>query len=268
MKIIHFIVLLLALLFSPAFATVALDGHASNFNNGGGTTGTVTLTTTANDLVVVCASLYGNTSTVPTVSSISSSHLSSGSWTKRSSVSGLYVSGNGADLECWWAHAASALSAEVITVTGTGASDTMSIFALAFSGANTSSPFDGNVSLPATNSNLTATSSDVTLSSVSTTSAAGMLFSAFTSLANISGLLPLAAPTNFTNLDTVSGSGSSTYNDGQDATFSYAAAQSSITISYGGGVSPSPRWLAVADAIVPSGAVASPPTRTLLGVGK
>ena len=141
---------------SPVSPAIQMDGYATNGTNGGPiTTGTVTLSTTqANDVIVLGVSTGGfwNASLVDHVSSTSGLV-----WKRRNRrwQSGGYKDNaghtdinGGLDTEIWWAHAPVALSGEVITVhmaTGSlGGTGSISLLAFGVSGANYTTPWDAH----------------------------------------------------------------------------------------------------------------------------
>lgn len=121
----------------PAWAALALDGSAHA--NHTGTSSTATLTTSStNDVIVVFI--------VANVSAINSVTDTAGlSWSQRATT----TDGSGNWIFEWTAISAGALSSDVITVTPSASTFT-TIDAFGISGANTVTPFDSNVGLPAT----------------------------------------------------------------------------------------------------------------------
>ena len=135
---------------------LAMDGYATGHANGGPvTSGTVTLSTTqANDVIVLGVSTGGfwNAAMVDHVTSTSGLV-----WKRRNRrwQSGGYKDNEGhtyidqgLDTEIWWAHAPLALSGEVITVhmvTDTdGGTGSISLLAFGVSGANYTTPWDAH----------------------------------------------------------------------------------------------------------------------------
>jgi hypothetical protein len=119
---------------------LTIDGTPVANSNGGGTTLTLTFSTTkTNDIIYVCADLYA--AHVTTIAD------SPGGLTWH--TIGSATDGSGM-VSAYWALASSTLSLDVITIT---ANSTTSIFdggVIAINGANTSSPLDPNGALPAT----------------------------------------------------------------------------------------------------------------------
>lgn len=158
---------------------LAIDGTAGGqFSTTN--TGTVTLTTTqANDVIVLMfyAQNTTHTNVLETVSSVTSAHLT---WVKRKAYSWkLNTTNIYNDLEIWWANASAALTSEVITVTLTGPIDDAAYQAFGVSGCPTpSSPWDTNASLAGANNswiNNTGSATPLVVSAVSTTAASGLL---------------------------------------------------------------------------------------------
>ena len=123
--------------------TLALDG--SDVQNGNSTTSVVfTLSTTnTNDIIYVCVKY--NT-TVPTISDTAGL-----TWTTRQSQTS-------DDVITFYAVSAAALSSNTITVTGSASIDLCGV-AFGISGADTSTKFDSNASIPAVNTNDTSATS-------------------------------------------------------------------------------------------------------------
>lgn len=95
-----------------------------------------------NDVLVATISLPAGT----TASAIADNSGATSAWTPRASV----VSGASDNLYSWWAKANSNFTGATVTVTLSGASVSVPwITAFAITGANTTAPFDGNGSLPA-----------------------------------------------------------------------------------------------------------------------
>jgi hypothetical protein len=268
-KILAAILIIILLCAGPCLAAVALDGHSSGTSTGS-TTATVNITTTGtNRIVVVCSFQYSNTG-VAQRTILGVADVAGLTWTARGlGVGGNFNTNNQSFAQCHWALAASALTADTITVTASGATDTTALFVTGWSGVNTSTPFDVNGSLPAYASNLTAAVSDISVAGVSTTNANTCAFALFTTNNNVGGALPTTAPTGFTNTtDITNVSNASTFNDGQSATEVFTSAQSGITVTFNPGNFQNARWLLIVDALQQASASTAPPLRSLLGVGK
>jgi hypothetical protein len=134
----------------PPTPTLSLDGSATGtFSTT--TAGTVTLTTSqADDVIVVVVATEKNGALTPVTSVSDTGGLT---WTQRAewdeSTADGGAFGSQQTLQTWWAHSPTALSSRVITVTcGGGATDDATIVAFGVHGADTSNPFDTNASLP------------------------------------------------------------------------------------------------------------------------
>ena len=128
-----------------------IDGHAVDSSWHTGTSTTVTLTTAfAGDAIVIC--MVGETigSGPPPVTSISSAHTTGWTLYER------FPYGSDVGMEIWYGFAATALSAEVITVTAAGGVDTGAVIAFgihdAAGGAYSTCPFETGSAQPATGS--------------------------------------------------------------------------------------------------------------------
>jgi hypothetical protein len=124
---------------------LSIDGSASNTATTS-TAPTVTLSTTlANDIIVV-ALFSAKVTTPATVTTISDT--AGLTWAKRSSRQ--YLSGTQDNLEVWWALSSGILSSDVITVNLNSAPSQSTLIAFGVNGADLTSPWDPNASLPVT----------------------------------------------------------------------------------------------------------------------
>src|SRR5712692_6638399 len=144
---------------------LALDGHAT-----GGvsnlTSFTVSLTTTnATDVIIANVTMFASPATIA-VSSLNSTNLPSSGWTRRIQRQN---SGSESEEE-WWTKSSQTLSAESITVT-LNASGFANASIFGVSGANTTSPFDPNLTSP-----VSGTLGSLTVTGVTTTNANDFLF--------------------------------------------------------------------------------------------
>lgn len=201
----------------------SVDGSGVTGTQGSGTSKALPALTTsvANDLIVLFVAVSAN-GTVPTVTSISSAHLT---FNKRTNHSHASASPN-TQTEIWTARASGTLSSEVITVTLSGAPDCWVIAAQAFQNVATAI-FDPNISLPAFGDGSNATS----VSGVSTTNSNDLLIGSwsFTSQpapSPPSGWTTIAGPTSLL------GGGFSTL---LCAYLSVSAPQSAITVTTAAG---------------------------------
>lgn len=150
---------------------LSFDGYAANAGSAHGA-GTVTLTTTNNDDVIVLGVYVeraGQSGTAQ-VSSVSGGGLS---WQFLKAVT--WTSAGGSDVEIWWAHAPSPLITAVITINFNGTNDDYAALAFGVSGANWAAPWDTNASLPA--SATQTTSGSPTVGGISTTALNTMVIS-------------------------------------------------------------------------------------------
>jgi len=252
----------------------AYDFNTINYNNfnvtlgGTGTIGT-TLTFTFTGLLttdVVIALIGINNSSVAqvTVGSVSGGGLT---WTKRASQA--FLDGGNfqyIDFEIWWAPATSTLTSQAVTATfaasATSVGATIKVFA--FSGANTSTPFDPVSTAFLLNTTTSTTTPQTTLT---TTNANDVLFAA---IFNGSGT-PSSWTTqaSFTTLGTVNGFAGSpnftqAYEQGEYEVVS--STQTALTIGF---TDASNTFVLFADAIKAAGAAATlPPQRASSGVGQ
>lgn len=244
-----------ALLFaSHAWAVLALDGTPQTGSISGAAASTVASaafsTTASNDVVI--ALITTSNATASTVSSISGGGLT---WTKRKQFTILTSSFTTGSIEEWSAVAASPLTSQVITanLSITALSATISVFA--FSGGNTTTPFDVNAALPATNSDVTGTSTIPTVSAISTTNANTALI-AFVSTPGAAGSA-LTDPASFTQLIFNNGFSGTPNFLGGAAQSDYrivSSTQSGISVAY----STVTNWGMLVDAVQMAGAAPSP----------
>lgn len=230
--------------------SLSLDGHISAgliSTAVSSIASTAKLTTTsANDIIVTLVCVVNNGGAATTVSSVSASGGTGtvGAWTKRfSSGSVLIGSGAHADLEIWWALASTTLSSMGITVNTNAPPGMVDFCTFAVSGANTTTPFDTNGSIPAS---ATSQSSSATPSvgGVSTTNANTLLF-AVTAASNVGSPGAGYSSIDVTNVN-------SQDNEYQIVT----AAQSSISVAFGSGDVGTEGFAIVADALQQASAVA------------
>lgn len=239
---------------------LALDGTPQSGSTSGAATATVVtssalVTTGTNDVIVALIAISDGTN-ARTVSSVSGGGLT---WAKRSGISGTNSSFAHGDLEVWYATTTSTFNSTV-TANLSGTAEEIVIVAFAASGANTTTPFDVNASLPATNSNLTGTASDPA-ATISTTNANCFLFAAGNDTGGTwnGGSAP-TAPSGFTRAAFISGfSGSPNFwpNDEDGVYKIVSSTQSSLAITWGTTAS---NWFAIGDAIQAASAGGSTPT--------
>lgn len=164
----------------PAFAALSIDGSASA-SSGASTPKTCTLTTTsANDIIIVV-----------TTGNVLSTSVTGGSLSFTNEKQ--FTSGSD-DTVVWYAVASGTLSSTALTINFSSATFNAA-WCFGVSGANTSSPWDGNAALPVT---FTSISSSTPGPSYSTTNANTMVIVAATT----GGTGSPSAPTGFTLIGT------------------------------------------------------------------
>ncbi len=178
-----------------------IDGAAAIAGSqGGGTTFPITLTTaSSNDvIVVVMYNENGNSGNpIRTITGVSGGSLA---WSQRSSTS-IGGASNPSNIGCWYALAASPLSAVTITVTLSGATDDYVLAAFGINGLITP-PFDTNISLP---NGVTANSGPLS-TTINTTQFNDFIFTAVGNVATSIANLPNAGFTFLTGASTNAGS--------------------------------------------------------------
>lgn len=203
----------------------AIDGHATGTFSGTNT-GTVTLTTTsANDVIVVMISSE-KIASAQTVSTVTSSQVT---FAKRAGLAFVNANNNSnQNLEIWWGKAPAALTAEVITITLSGNIDDASYTAFGVSGAaNPASPWDTNVSVPASNKNTSGTASTVTVSGVTTNSSIPMMIGMYGSSTNATSTI-----TGFTQISQITNPGGALFSTTAAYFENFSNAQSSASYVY------------------------------------
>jgi hypothetical protein len=246
-----------------------LDGHANGIHSGG-TTCTVTLTTTqTNDIIIVGTAVGNNSSTPPTVSNVSGGGLT---WARRSRAQCLTVTtGNSgySTTEEWWALAPTALTGTVITITYSGTIDDSAAVAFGVNGCNTSTPFDTNGSLPVNafgGGQGAGLLGGAAATAKLTTSSANTLAIGWTSAFDAgTTYTPSMAPSGFTLIDDATAGALGSGN----AYGTFASPQSGTTVTWGDSPHTSTlQMVYILDALVsgssPGGSAGSLP---LLGVG-
>jgi hypothetical protein len=202
------------------------EGHA-NFGGTGGTVTGFTTTLTDDIIIVIVANETTTSGAFRPVSSVSGGGLT---WALRKQLqwnAGSHTNAN--NLEVWWAHAPTALSAVTITVAVSGGSvDDGTIDVFAVHGADTTTPFDPNGSLPASN---TGTASDPSVASVSTSAGNSFLFSVYATPHPGAADAP---NTGFTKIANFTNGGGTDYSTQQSQSKEFLTAQSGLTVTYNG----------------------------------
>lgn len=123
---------------------LSIDGSPGSASFGGAGPGVVAITTSmADDIILIAVGVEKNATAVQTVTSIDD--VAGLIWNFRKAQDET----NQQRLELWWAHAPAALTANNITVNISAATDDGILLAFAVNGANLTTPFDVNGSLPA-----------------------------------------------------------------------------------------------------------------------
>lgn len=179
---------------APASVVPSTDGAAAKGHGGGTnvlTTNDVTLTNATANAILVATIYHELNGALPTITSVTGASLT---WTKRSGV----ATGGISSLEVWWALAPTPLSGVTITVNFSGNYDAAAIIVVPFKNANTSTPWDSNVAVPASTTSV-GTGADYTPSVVVSTTANNclLLYSAGT---NQSWGLPDTVTPGFTSI--------------------------------------------------------------------
>jgi hypothetical protein len=117
--------------------SVAVSNYTSTMS-----TSTLSCTKSNNIIVVFIASEYRNQSTGTTISSVSGGSLT---WNRRTTN---YRQGDQSQ-EIWWAYSPGIFNSTITATFGGGPVDDATITAFGLNGANISSPWDTNISLPA-----------------------------------------------------------------------------------------------------------------------
>jgi hypothetical protein len=232
---------------------LALDGSVSGTFSQTGSKVVALTTTQADDVIIVIVANEKNTAdnSFTTVTSITD--VAGLTWTRRSQTQWVVTSGSVTRqcLEVWWAHAPGALSADNITVNcantdNTGVhplvTDDSCVVAFGVSGANFTSPFDGNGSLPAQATDVTGSNVARQVTGISTTNTNTFMLAAMANSFNQSA----TTPTGFTNIASPSNAGGSLFEYLATDYKVQSAAQSGITVTEG---SNGQNWGMVVDAI-------------------
>lgn len=212
----------------------------------------------AGDVVVLYLNPVTNFGSAQTVTSITGTTLTT--WTRRGGITPFVFGPFGVNLESWWAVAPST-GTDTLTITYNGSSANIAqefVVYYAISGANTTTPFDVNVSLP----QATRISGGVTpAQTISTTNANTFILSA---LSNI-GASPPDPGTGYT------GGPNNASSPAFDSQYKIVSSvQTSLAVNWGPNDASAVFDMAMmSDAVQIAGAgAAAPPMRTLMGVGQ
>ena len=241
-------------------AAPTVDGSALNGVTSA-SSGTVTLTTSLTNDIIVVVVMAENTSGSPvSVSSVSGGSLS---WAKRAAVSGTIAQAGGAgncvgDHEVWWALSAAALSATVITVNVSSSVDAMSLVAFGVNGTKTSAPWDSNAGNPITqayNSVATAIQENIT-----TTEANDLIIGTYSECRNATH----TAGTNYTAIQQQLTGGTNWDKVGVEQK-GVTTTQSGLLVDW---MTATASWFNVTDALTADSAPVNPISLPLVGVGR
>lgn len=241
---------------SASHATLSLDGQVLSSSSCSASPCTVSLTTTkTNDVIIVFAKNF--TGSAGGVTGISDT--AGLSWAKRTATSA--TNGTVGNLEEWYAVSTGILSSDTISVAWSGGVFSR-ISAFGINGANTSLPFDSNVSLPADASSISGSATSLS-NTVSTSNANDMLIVALACGNAVNcGATSITEPSGFTQVNGYTGSDTG-YNI-------VSAIQSSVTQTYSWSTAGSQQQLFISDAIVASGGspkAPSPASNLFFGSG-
>lgn len=127
----------------------------------GTTSATATISTGGTDRILILDVAVGGAASQPNVATVTDT--SGLTWTKRANFN-FGVAGALQSIERWWAYAPAQITNNIITMTGNAATTGCRIGAYSMVNVNLTTPFDPNVSLPATLAQTTATSASVNIS--------------------------------------------------------------------------------------------------------
>lgn len=189
--------------------TLALDGSANTIWSRTAHGSASLTTTSADDVIILIIANEKNTDDASDTTVTSVSDTAGLTWTLHKQFNWQITHGSVTrqDMEIWWAHAPSALTGDTITVTTAntstnalaGLTDDSCFVAFGISGANFTSPFDTNVSIPASGADPSQGNSTMTrqVTGISTTSVDTMLISAMANSFNQTGT-SITSPSGFT----------------------------------------------------------------------
>ena len=219
----------------------------------GAGSGTIAYTTVGTDNIIVLFSQSSpnHTSGSVDISTVTDTH--SLTWTKKTSLHILSASSPNVDntQEVWWAHAATALSG-TITVTYGATIDDAALTTVSVSGVyDPTSPWDPNVSLPATASNTTGSAAipSVTLSTTAASTLVLGFYGAPINHAETSGANSLFLTAHQNN------AGGTNWGYNYVGEMAFTSPQTSVTASFGSSVS---RWGFIVVALDGTTSVTSP----------
>lgn len=247
-----FLALLLCCFANPALATLTQDGFQTA-NNTSTSVGVATTTSNSNDVIIaiaICNNTVAGGNAACGVTSVSGCGLT---WALRIAND----DGAGSMLETveeWYAIAASPLSACTITAAYSGGPSAARIIVWGINGANTTTPFDTNGSVPATSRATTAT----TLSETVTTNNPKTFLFAVLRINGSNAISGLSRPTSFATLGSAG-----TFSD--QSFLVVSSLQSSFTETYSWTSASQASAVMIADAVQD---VTSPSTQNAIWFGE
>lgn len=167
-RFLALVAILCCLWAAPAKAVFAIGNLADNSTIHSASSGTLTISVSAGSIILVETQI-ANTTTTLSITSVTSPNLT---WVVKGAIARVDTSVDTAhaDHEVWWAYSSGALTNQVITVNFSGVAVDAHIHATELQGVlNPSSPWDTNVSLPATNGGTSGVAANITLSTTSST---------------------------------------------------------------------------------------------------
>lgn len=270
-NIIRAIGLIVGLWAYPAEATPpAIDASSASLGAfSGASSGSFTVSTTASSTIVVLFIAAERTNAQGSSATVSSVAGGSLTWHLRKQKQDAWggsqcIAGAGnpcfGDTEEWWASASSPLSSASITVTFAQTIDNATMVAFGVTGAgSTSTPFDNNASLPATQSSTSGVSQNATVA-VSTTQKSDLIYMGigYSGNAGVTNGTTCSGLTQFSKT-TTAGVGDTTTNTGAKQ---FSTAQTSLSQLLCAAAPSTIGFTAIGDAIT-NGSL-TPPGRTIL----
>lgn len=240
--------------------TLATEGHANANYAQFATGGTLDVTTSGTDrILVLCIAYEQETSAASEISVSGVSSTSGYVWTLRKKYEVTLTFGETV-LEIWWAYAPAQLTAEAVSFTlakaGSQAVDGANASIRAVSGVtNFTNPWDSHSSLPATNDNIIGTDGTALphIAGISTNSANCVVFAFTTTDGPGSDPSGLTADTGWTLTDNLYNPNPREYNYNIVQEKIFSSNLSSATVTFGG-TSFNSNWIIIVDAITDAAA--------------
>lgn len=235
----------------------------------------ISATTTSGNVLVLFAIQVTKRASLSHVVSISGGGLT---WAARKTFGNTFTSlcfSNNtcfSDTELWWACSVSALSSTSITATLNQTTDEIVMIVVGITGVcPASTPWDTNVGLPVTNTNISSSNSNIQVAGVNTSSASDMLIVVVGAPAPIfAGLGDQASCSGWAQYSTDDSGGPNDYADLALMLKPVSSTQAlTIGVFSAGCATPNsqPRWVAFADAATNAAPQSSGGRLMLLGVG-